>query len=362
MDSPIEIILTQLVLWYDATRIQTWPALLAKAEQDGRFASPTELGRSLATERMTDDRHAAAEKVTRNLPGLERKGKRLVLRGPGLLERVGKEYQLSAAGTQLAQSFREAESPQQWLRPLAALLLRRVPHVRALFGLLSVPGATLCFPGGAWFTGAVTRSHVALPDGRVVRPFHGRGPCETPTLRHWMNEHAWWCLGEWRRHEWLESVTDCRYTGALKPDFSLHDVGLALRGACETMLAVGVLADEGSCCRLDHAAARRELGEDLGDDFGWERGTQQLNSVLHLLAQLLPELAADTGFIVTSELRQAMFSHGVQDPDREIAELESQGELLIEAQDYGQSRHGDGLYGDPRKQLIKLRILGGGIS
>ena len=71
MGEPTRIALTQLVLWYDATRIQTWPAFLADVPPDAAFKSPTDFGRQFATKRMTDDRHAAAEKLTRNLPGLE---------------------------------------------------------------------------------------------------------------------------------------------------------------------------------------------------------------------------------------------------------------------------------------------------
>ena len=63
MPDRVPIALTQLVLWYDATRIQTWPALLARIPKDLVFASPTECGRQFYTERMTDNRHAAAEKV-----------------------------------------------------------------------------------------------------------------------------------------------------------------------------------------------------------------------------------------------------------------------------------------------------------
>jgi hypothetical protein len=34
--------------------------------------------------------------------------------------------------------------------------------------------------------------------------------------------------------------------------------------------------------------------------------------------------------------------------------------VLIDAEDYGQSRHGEGLFGEPRKQLVKLRVETGG--
>jgi hypothetical protein len=59
-------------------------------------------------------------------------------------------------------------------------------------------------------------------------------------------------------------------------------------------------------------------------------------------------------------LRDVLRARGIADPDRAIAMAENEGRLLIYAEDYGQSRHGSGLFGDPRKQLVKLRIIGGG--
>ena len=89
MSRPVAISLSQLVLWYDAPRVQSWPALMSRVPPETVLASATEFGRRYDTERMTDTRHAAAEKITRNLPGLERRGERLQLRGVGLLERSG---------------------------------------------------------------------------------------------------------------------------------------------------------------------------------------------------------------------------------------------------------------------------------
>ena len=95
-------------------------------------------------------------------------------------------------------------------------------------------------------------------------------------------------------------------------------------------------------------------------EMGWvDPPTQDL---VEELVELLPSLRLPTGHIVASELRSALQERGHVDPDRTIAEAEDQGDLLIYAEDYGQSRHGRGLYGDPRKQLVKLRIVGRGIA
>ena len=79
MTAPPEIALTQLALWYDPSRIQTWPAFLGSVPDDVVAGSPTDLGRRFATQRMTSERHSSAFNLVRNLPGLERRGGRLQL-------------------------------------------------------------------------------------------------------------------------------------------------------------------------------------------------------------------------------------------------------------------------------------------
>src|SRR5271165_4447964 len=105
MSTDVGIGLTQLVLWYDATRIQAWPAFLTQIPLDLTLPSATDFGRRFDTGRMTDQRHAAAEKIVRNLPGLEQREDRLVLKGVGLLTKVEQGYRLSSEGAELRQSY-----------------------------------------------------------------------------------------------------------------------------------------------------------------------------------------------------------------------------------------------------------------
>jgi hypothetical protein len=122
-------------------------------------------------------------------------------------------------------------------------------------------------------------------------------------------------------------------------------------------LYLGVMRHAGDRCWIDQGIARRELGAELAMDFGWQgNDADSETSFLHCIVQLLDELRTDTGFIVASELRRRLQEQGIENPDREIAKLETAGRLIIEAADYGQGRHGLGLYHDPGKQLVKLRV------
>jgi hypothetical protein len=359
MPDPVRIALSQLVLWYDATRIQTWPAFLAGIPDGVVLSSPTEFGRCFFTERMTDARHAAAEKITRNLPGLEAKGQKLLLRGVGLLEKVPDGYRLSAAARELTIIYRQAPQGREWVRWLAALLLRREPRTRLLVHLLSENGAYLRFDADSWFTGSLRKAVIQSPGKPDIYPFVD-GKRDICTLREGLQAHAWWSLGDWRKHVLFNGVDNCQFTGQIGETFSMHDVGLALHAACEVLLHAGLLKVEGEFCMVDETAGRQYFAADLADEFGWDAVSTEAPSSVELLEALLPELRNDTDFIVASELRASLSARGVANPDQEIATLERTGRIVIYAEDYGQSRHGTGLYGDPRKQLIKLRLVTGG--
>jgi hypothetical protein len=93
------VALTRLVLWYDPTRIQTWPQFFASLAEGTIAPTPTDFGREHATARMTSARHASAFDLVRNLPGLEVRGQQLQLREVGLLERSDRGYRVSRLGT-----------------------------------------------------------------------------------------------------------------------------------------------------------------------------------------------------------------------------------------------------------------------
>jgi hypothetical protein len=328
--------------------------LLAQVEDHVVLASSTDFGRAHFTDRMTDDRHAAAEKVTRNMPGLERKRDRLVLRGIGLLERVKGGYRMSEAGKELAAAYRHDAGGKDWIRLLARLLIMRDPRTRTLVRLLSEPHAALYFTEDDWWAGSVRRATINFADGRQLTPF-SESDHPLPNLRSAICERSWWALGDWRSHDLLAGVTDCRFVGQLKDDYSLHDISLAIRASMEVLLHLGVISHQSDRCWLDHDAAITAFGAVLAEDFGWT-STGRNKSLRDWVAHYANELRQDTGFIVASELRDRLRHQGFENPDREIAQLESEGRVTIEATDYGQSRHGAGLYDDPSKQLIKLRV------
>ena len=354
MTCKIPIALTQLALWCDSTRIQTWPAIMAKADVEVLYPSTRLFGMKYCTDRLTIGGHSAADDIARNLPGLETKTKRCVLRGIGLLERTQGGYRVSDAGKRLAAQYRDDPNGKEWVNTLGRLLLLREPRTRAFMRLMSEETAMLYFTTDEWWGGSIARAAINYRDGRQVLPFSDHAGTLV-NLRSAINQQAWWTLGEWRDDPQLQEATDCHFVGQSKEEFSLYGISSALRASCEVFLLLGVLRHQADRCWLDHDVAIRELGTEFADDFDWI-GSKPSAPLHEIVSQCVKDLQLDTGFVVTSELRERLWQRGIENPDREIARLESEGRLFVEAADYGQGRHGVRLYNDPGKQLIKLRI------
>jgi len=357
LSQKIKISLTRLILWSDPTRIQSWPALISKVPSDVASTSLIDFGRLFITDRMLDPKHSAAEMITRNLPGIEKLGEKIVLKGVGLLERRGKEYRLSNDGKNIADAYKSDPQGMDWVKLFATLLLTKEPRTRILIKMLSTSGAALQFERENWFGGSTQKTKIQRPDGTLVAPFLSKDGTGIPTIRVPLDESAWWALGEWRNHKLISDASDCEFRGKINEKVSLNGIGTALRSSCEVFAHLGILKMAEGSCWLDQKKAIECLGFELADDFGWVSDNEPPMDTLALIKEVIGTLRFDTDYIVASELREALHKHGVKNPDAEIARFEESGQVIIDAADYGQSRHGQGLYDDPRKQLIKIRIL-----
>ncbi len=94
-------------------------------------------------------------------------------------------------------------------------------------------------------------------------------------------------------------------------------------------------------CWLDQTKATQVFGAGIADDFGWIREDKGI-PLQKVISNFINENQLDSGFVVASELRSLLLQRGFENPDREIAKLEAEGQLSIEATESGQSRHGIG--------------------
>jgi hypothetical protein len=355
MSEPIVVTLNKLFLWYDATRLQTWPKLLAQLEPDEEFDSMTDLVRKHVSSRVVDAKHPVHLDVARSLGGIETQGGRILLRGVGLLEKGEKGYRLSVEGVKLVDLYRGDSTGVGWIQHLGKVLVTREPRLRSVLRSLSQDGTSLVFSGGDWFEGSSERHYLFVPGEAPLFIF--RDQPDDHNLRTWLKDNAWWALGLWREHPLLERYSCARLVGQLKQDFSLDRIGSQLRPAFEVLAYLGVVRRLGSEAWIDHDTAIKTFGRDVAHDFGWTSSElEKEQSPAEILGSELDRLRLDTGFVIASELRDGLHRRGIENPDRLVADMIKDGLLVLEGQDYGQGRHGRGLYGDPSKQLIRLRI------
>ena len=383
MTQTIAISLTQLVLWYDSTRIQTWPSMLARADLTTVYRSTRSFGEEFYTDRKTNSGHSAADNTTKNLPGLESKKDAWLLRGVGFLQRVSRGYQLSPLGCELVDSYQAAPKSDEWVRLLGKALLTREPRTRTFVRLLSGRESALYFAADEWWGGSISRATISLADGSQIRPFVDD---ETSAdLRAAIDADPFWALGAWSddlisalkgsmksvskegfsalapevgqpNGDNLFCTSTIKFVGQAGKPYSLHAISTALRASCEVFLHLRVLKSQNDCAQLDQRRAIDCFGTEISKDFGWSVQPEETVDLAKVLATTLPSLATETGFVVASELRQHLLKQGFDNPDREIAKLEADGRLVISETGYGHSRHGVGLYDDQSKQLVKIRL------
>ena len=347
--------LTKLFLWVEAARFQTYPELMSKLDPDRIYSGTQEVAKAAAGSRDVGRRNVSRDEVAINLPGWgkSRQGDP-VLRGVGLLEQRNGGYAVSPLGRQIAGLFTEEPQQNGWKSELARILLQREPRTRTIVGFLNREGATLTFAKSGWFTGAY-KDVLLEHDDEKWAPFAGNPPTD-PGLQTLLNRTGKWALGEWGNDAQFRDVEEIQFTGTTKRLLSVSGLGVAMRGPFELFLHLGLVSESDGVVTWEHQRASELLPVELIDDLGGQHFAPP-ESTASKVVRLINELAADDGYVVASELREALHSEGVRSPDKEISSLIEGGVIRLEAYDYGQSRHGQGLFDDPRKQLVKFRVL-----
>lgn len=351
----VTIRLTKLFLWAEAARFQTYPEIMTKLDPHHIYSGTQEVAKAVAGSRDAGGRNASRDEVALNLPGWgpSRHGDS-VLRGIGLLEQHNGGYVVSATGKRLARLFEDESGQGSWQTELAQILLEREPRTRTIIGFLNREGATLTFAKGGWFTGAYKEVLLENEDEKWT-PFAATSSAD-PDLQVLLNRAGKWALGHWIESVQPEEAEEVQFTGTTKRQLSMNGLGSALRGPFELFLHLGLLSESDGVVTWEHQRASELFPADLIDDMGGQYIAPR-ESRPDLVVRLIGELSADDGYVVASELRDALHREGVQSPDKEIATLIEGGVIRLEAYDYGQSRHGHGLFDDPKKQLVKFRVL-----
>ncbi|MGE5389786.1 MAG: hypothetical protein ACM3PE_01860 [Deltaproteobacteria bacterium] len=345
--------LSKLFLWPETTRFQAYPEFLCQVDPEEGYQHMADLARRAGDQRMLDNRHVKHENIVRNFPGLEldKQGEPL-LRGVGIMQKRDKRYFLSSWGRELRSSYLEDPKGERWKVTLAAGLLRREPRIRSLVKGLSQQSSQLAFPASGFFNGSYAKARLVSGE-RDYLPFAPPLP-DQANLQSFMNELRGWAMGDWR--EELE-FSEVIYAGAQGTEISTWGLGGAAKGAFFLFHHLGLVEEAAGELRWLGEKAARVMGPELAADFGWME--DESSNMLEIIKGLIIELRSDNGFLVASQLMAKLQEMNMKDGEKELAKLLDAGYLRLEAWDYGQKRHGRGLFGQADKQLVKFSFYGG---
>ncbi len=353
MNPAIKVHLTKLFLWVEPPRFQAWPELLLRLDANVTYPTTASVAKAAFGFQPDQAGNVKFDEVVFNLPGWGKtRSGEPILRGIGLLEKRNEGYAISDAGRTLAKLYHSNSASSEWKAFLATLLLNREPRTRVMMQLLVQPDAVLRFAKPSWFGGRSQDAILELP-GTTLQPFLPKSAKDTP-FHHLIQNRAKWALGQWRNEPEIQRADEIFLVGAEAEAFSLNDIGRALRGSLELFLNLGLVAEAGGEVTWQAAMATQILPSELLADLGAPIPTQL--SPEQLIFRCIRELSGDNGFLVFSELRQHAVAEGIGDPDQLVDSLIHQGVIDLVAHDYGQPIHGEGLLGDPRKQLVKFAI------
>lgn len=353
MNQVVKVHLTKLYLWMEPARFQAWPEILLRLDPGVVYTSTAAVAQAALGFQAAEDGHIKFDEAVFNLPGWSsnRRGEP-ILRGVGLLEKRNHGYVLSEAGEKLASLYRSNPGACEWKAFLAGLLLSREPRTRVMMQLLVQPDAELRFSKPHWF-GGLYREATLESCGLVLHPFPPKSVKDTP-FHHHIQSRASWALGEWRSEAAIRGAGQVLFMGAGDGPFSLHDIGLSLRGSLELFLNIGLVAEADGRVTWQAARAAELLSPELLTDLGAPLPPRE--SPEQIILRCIAELAGDDGFLVFSDLRRRALAAGITGPDKLVDDMVRAGSINLIAHDFGQPVHGDGLLGDPRKQLVKFAV------
>lgn len=358
---PIRIALPKLFLWSEPSRLQEYPAAMARAEA-GRVYSRLEVERELFDILPTLEYKGGMPRGRRtdgivNTYGLERSGSRYRINGINLLRKQAGGLLPTEEGLELGRLFRDAPEGLAWVIALARQLLLREPRTRLLIGLML---------GGAQLEVAVSGS---APTGSLALVL-GDGTQRVITHRDctWFNEllqeNAEMALGLcWQRELEDQGIrAPIRWEGVQGDQPSTNDLPTALKKALTVFFHLRLFAGDGQTWELDSRHLQSLLGEEVAGSFSVSGVGKQADLQDHeAFGNALAGAVDPEGFVIVSQLAERFGELlGIPAPDRSVfldsfirsAMYHDQVRLLEHHP--GQPRMGRGLFGDKDSRKVRL--------
>jgi hypothetical protein len=361
MPCGIRIALPKLFLWNEISRIQEYPAALARA-LPGRIYTRLEVERELFDIVPTLEFKGGAPRGRRtdgivNAYGLERSGDRFRINGIDLLRRQGDGLKASEAGLQLGELFRGDPAGRAWVILLARQILLREPRTRLLIGLL-LKGYSLAVS----VVGTSPTGNLSLIDTHgIAIPITSRG---CAVFNELLEANAELALGP----SWSNDIVSggvfvpIHWEGVQGGTPSLNDLPIALKKSLAVLFHLGLFSGDGEAWQLDAEHIRATFGDDVLNGLGMRLpAVQNALAPDEAFAAALAEVGDSDGFVVVSQLAES-FGRLLGIPsddcpfalDQFVRGAIYEDRLRVLERHTGQPRMGRGLFGENESRRIRI--------
>ncbi|MBE6082845.1 MAG: hypothetical protein E7205_09195 [Tissierellaceae bacterium] len=339
--------------WNDFSSIERWPEILINLPEKMESKSKYDIAKNYLSYPTDDRGRVLRSDEFYGLFGAEIKQEKIIISGCNLIQLNDEGYFLSEEALKLRVCY---ERDEGWEKELAKQLLKYSIRVRAvIIGILN--GGGIQFPRKFLY-----KNREAYIDMKENRFFLLNPTIAVTNLNDFLKNYGKESLGPyWKDILNIDNEEDIEILGTTKDYPSLSDIGTYLKIPLTLFEYLGWFIDKGEGkYQINKELLKKDIGSDIYESLIIE---DFLNDV-DILKDLINQYQDVRGLFPIEQVGEAlklMIAPEVNENsgkwiDRYFLEGAEKGKFRIVDYEQGQPRHGRGLLGDNKKQLIKIEF------
>lgn len=339
--------------WNDFSSIERWPEILMNLPKKMIANSKYELAKIYLSYPTDKKGRVLKSDEFYGLFGAEIKRKKIIISGCNLIEINDEGYFLSEEALNLRDCYQQ---DKDWEKELAKQLLRYSIRVRAIIiGILN--------SGGIYFPRKfLDKNREAYIEVEEVKYFPLNPTLTEANLNEFMKSYGKESLGPyWKDILNIDNEKDIQILGTIKETPSLSNIGTYLKIPLILFEYLGWFIDKGDG---NYQIQKKKMKEDIGEEIFNSLIIDDLLNETDILKDLIKEYQDIRGLFPVEQVGQILKSRIQPESsesnnkwiDHYFMEGSDKGKFKIVDWEQGQPRHGRGLLGDIKKQLIKIEF------
>lgn len=339
--------------WNDFSSIERWPEILINLPEKMESKSKYDIAKNYLSYPTDDRGRVLRSDEFYGLFGAEIKQEKIIISGCNLIQLNDEGYFLSEEALKLRVCY---ERDEGWEKELAKQLLKYSIRVRAvIIGILN--GGGVQFPKKFLYKNR--EAYIELNRKR----FYPLNPTTDVTnLNDFIKDFGKECLGPyWREILHISNEEYIEILGTTKDTPSLSDIGTYLKIPLTLFEYLGWFIDKGEG---KYQIDKEKLKEDIGTDIYESLIIEEFLNDVDILKDLIKDYQDIRGLFPVEHVGEVLKSRIAPEIngdigkwiDRYFLEGVEKGKFKIVDYEQGQPRHGRGLLGDKKKQLIKIEF------